>query len=142
MACSYCGNQFCTVACMATGQGAMQGIAANPINAQGVGAVLGGGLVTQYYPSGLQAQTPTYDNATNNFLKIIEDKSDTDACIAFLEQQRALRQTQLAEMERLRKQFEKQLEDAEKEFMTRCQKYRPSITDELLIRIKKLKAFF
>jgi len=78
----------------------------------------------------------------HNFLEIIADKSDTDACVTFMEQQRILQLKQIQELERLKKQYQDDLEKGEKEFLAKCQKYRPSITPEVLVRIKDLKAFY
>lgn len=137
MACSYCGQQYCSGSCLSINQvqgQAGQIIFQNPSLGAGGGLVLQSGMGT--YP------TAVIDTSLHNFLEVIADKDDTNACVAFLERQRATFVKQRQEIERLRKQYESDLEKAEVEFLSKCQKYRPSITDELLKRIKGLKAFF
>jgi uncharacterized protein YwgA len=97
-----------------------------------------------YYPSltGQSINIPAIDKSLEDFLGIIADKSDTDSCIAFVEKQRQLHSKQIQEIERLQKLFQDDLEKAEKEFLSKCQKYRPSITSEMLSRVRGLKAFF
>ena len=133
MACSYCGNQYCGGNCLQVRGQAGQVIFQNPTG------YLGGGGILQLggtYP------TPVLDNALHNFLEIIYKRTDTEACVAFLEKQRATHIKQVQEIERLQKQHIDDLEKAEREFLSKCQEYRPAITEELLKRIKGLKAFF
>lgn len=141
MACSYCGQNYCTGNCLS---GQVQGTAyqgqAGQIIFQNPGLAaqgMGGGI--------LQLGGSTYnpvDTALYNFLETIADKDDTAACISFLEKQRATHIRQVQEIERLQKQHKEDLEKAEQEFLSKCNKYRPSITEELMSRIKGLKAFF
>lgn len=145
MSCSFCGSQYCAGTCLqACGQAGQLNI-----QQQGqYGVYAGGAILNQPQPFILQAgggvlgAWPAIDNSLNEFLATIEDKTDTDACVAFLEKQRALHKSQLEQMEKIRKQFEDDFNKAEQEFISKCLKYRPSITPEILERIKKLKAFF
>lgn len=133
MSCSYCGNMNCACGCL--------GVAQQPLYIQGQAAgtpyYIGGGL---FSPGGSSA-VPV-DTSINNFLEIIADKTDTEACVAFMEQQRQIHIKQIQEIERLQKTCKEDLEKAEQEFMAKCQKYRPTITSEILERVKGLKAFF
>jgi hypothetical protein len=141
MSCSICGQTYCSGNCM-VGQ-IQQTVYQNQVpqwiqiqNPSLAGGAGGGGAATTLIGG------TVVDNTVYNFLEVIADKSDTDACVAFLEKQRTIRIKQIQEIERLQKQFLEDLEEAEQEFLSKCQKYRPSITNELLNRIKKLKAFF
>ena len=129
--CALCGRSGCNGTCISTG-------------------IAAGGYMYPYGQIVNQAQqifTGTtsifaMEASLHNFLEIIADKSDTDACVTFMEQQRILQLKQIQELERLKKQYQDDLEKGEKEFLAKCQKYRPSITPEVLVRIKDLKAFY
>lgn len=82
------------------------------------------------------------DTSLSNFLETIADKTDTEACVSFIEQQRQVCAAQIQELERIKLQHQENLEKAEKEFISKCVKYRPSITSDILIRIKGLKVFY
>jgi hypothetical protein len=140
MACSYCGGTYCAGACLQVqiqGQAGQLGFQ-NPGLVGAIGAGAGGAGILQF---GSTYNPPT-DYGLNEFLGIIADKNDTEACIAFIEKQRQLRDAQVKQLEVIQQQHADNLEKAEKEFMSRCGKYRPSITAELVARIKKMKAFF
>jgi predicted flavoprotein YhiN len=134
MACSYCGQTYCSGGCL---QGTAYQGQAGQLVFQNPG--LAGGGILQL--SGAAYNPPT-DYGLNEFLEIIADKSDTEACVAFIEKQRQLRDAQVKQLEAMQKQHAEAIEKSEKEFMNRCGKYRPSITAELMTRIKKMKAFF
>ena len=138
MACSYCGQTYCSGACLQAQGAAYQG-QANQIIFQGGQGLAGGGILQL---GGIGSSYNPVDTALYNFLETIADKSDADACISFLEKQRATQIKQIQEIERLQKQYQDDLEKAEREFLSKCLKYRPSITEELMKRIKGLKAFF
>lgn len=138
MACSYCGRTYCTGNCLQVQGTAWQGQAGQLVLRAGQGIAGGGGILQL---GGYPASPPT-DYGLTEFLDVIADKNDTEACIAFIEKQRQLRDLQLKQLEAMQKQHAEAIEKAEKEFMTRCGKYRPSITAELMTRIKKMKAFF
>lgn len=129
MACVFCGVVNCGGGCRLV-----------PVNP--------GQLVASYpsYPinplTGMTTPFIPMDTSLTNFLSILEDKTDTDACIAFIEQQRQIHKRQLEEIEQLKKQFEENLAQAEKEFISKCLKYRPTITLEMMERVKSLKAFY
>jgi|SRR5271166_2038886 len=136
MACTTCGNVNCFGGCLLLGQQTGQFVIqqqqqANPYFGGVVGSLnpYAGGIIPM-------------DTSLTNFLGIIEDKTDTDACIAFIEQQCQIYSKQLQEIERLRKQFKSDLERAEIDFLSKCLKYRPSISTEMLGRVKGLKAFY
>lgn len=143
MSCLYCGSQYCAGTCLqACGQ-------VGQLNIQQQQGVFGqAAILNQPQPFILQAgggvlgNWPVMDTSLNEFLSVIEDKTDTDACMAFLEKQRTLHKSRLEQMEKIRKQFEDDFNKAEQEFISKCLKYRPSITPEILERIKKLKAFY
>jgi hypothetical protein len=135
MACSYCGQTYCSGNCLQIQGQAFQGQAGQLVF-QGQGVAGGGILQLGGYG------TPPTDYGLNEFLEIIADKSDTEACVAFIEKQRQLHDAQIKQLEAMRKQHVEALEKSEREFMNRCGKYRPSITAELMTRIKKMKAFF
>lgn len=140
MACSYCGQQYCTGGCLSIqAQGQVYQGQAGQFIIQGVGGGGGGGMLQLGTGIG---NYQSVDTALYNFLETIADKSDTDACVAFLEKQRTTYIRQVQEIERLQKQHKDDLEKAEQEFLSKCTKYRPSITEELMKRIKGLKAFF
>jgi hypothetical protein len=149
MSCSFCGSQACVGSCLNVAQGNGNWVAGQAgqtfqIVAQGGGgggggAAMGlggyGGILSSYVP-------PPTDYSLNEFLEIIADKTDADACVTFVERQAkmvTLHKQMLAEMERQQKET---LEKAEKEFLAKCQKYRPSITTDVLTRVKGLKAFY
>lgn len=136
MACSYCGQTYCSGACLQAQGTAWQGQAGQLVLQAGQG-IAGGGIL-QLGGYGV----PPTDYALNEFLGIIADRNDTEACIAFIEKQRQLHDVQVKQLEAMQKQHAEALDKAEKEFMDRCGKYRPSITSELMTRIKKMKAFF
>jgi hypothetical protein len=148
MTCSFCGTNNCYGTCM-TAQRSQQGIQGsciinNPNYVQGylpaAGAVQGqNGFVLQGVGSW---PTPVLDTSLYNFLEIIADRSDTDACVAFIEQQLAIRANQVKELEKLQKQYQADLEKNEREFLEKCQKYRPTISSEIINRVKGLKAFY
>lgn len=129
MSCLYCNSSFCPGTCVS-------------IQVTGNIQQTAGQL---YYPStiiGNQGYTPSIDKSLEDFLGIIADKSDTDSCIAFVEKQRQLHSKQIQEIARLQKVFQDDLDKAESEFLAKCQKYRPSITTDMLSRVRGLKAFF
>lgn len=138
MACTYCGQQYCTGGCLSI-QVQGQAYQGQQVIFQGGQGLAGGGILQ--LGTGL-GNYQTVDTALYNFLETIADKSDPDACIAFLEKQRATQIKQIQEIERLQKQYKDDLDKAEQEFLSKCLKYRPSITEELMKRIKGLKAFF
>ena len=154
MACNFCGGQYCTGGCLNVAQGGSITICqiCNRNSCMGQ-CVAAGGVVGNYmYPYGQTTQQILTTIGTSSifaieaslhtFLEIIADKQDTEAVIAFMERQKVLKIKQDQELERLKKQYQDDLEKAEKEFLEKCQKYRPSITPEVLIRIKDLKAFY
>jgi hypothetical protein len=142
MTCTFCGTQNCYGACLTGAQQSQQGIQGcsniNPNYVQGYLPTVG--VVGQ---GGLQTWPPTVlDTSLHNFLEIIADRTDTDACVAFIEQQLAIRTNQVKELERLQKQYQADLEKNEKVFLEKCQKYRPTINSEIMTRVKGLKAFY
>lgn len=128
MACVFCGVVNCGGGCrlVPVNTGQIVNYPIYPIN-----SLIG--MTTPFIPM---------DTSLTNFLSILEDKTDTDACIAFIEQQRQIHKRQLEEIEQLKKQFEENLAQAEKEFISKCLKYRPTITLEMMERVKSLKAFY
>jgi hypothetical protein len=145
MSCIHCGAQYCTGTCLAAvnAQNAYNGNAGGfTLQAQGnqwAGQVAG---CLPIHIGGATLNIPTPDYGLNEFLEIIADKDDTAACIAFIEKQKQLHDAQVKQLEAMQQQHTLALANAEKEFMNRCGKYRPSISAELMIRIKKMKAFF
>ncbi len=148
MTCSFCGSSNCFGNCLggAPAQQGLQGscIINNPNYVQSylpsggaVGQAQAGGFVLSGWPT-----TPSLDMSLHNFLEIIADRSDTDACVAFVEQQLTIRNNQLQEIARLQKQYQDDLDKNEKEFLEKCQKYRPTINSEIMKRVKGLKAFY
>jgi hypothetical protein len=134
MSCPYCSQTWCLGNCPQAQQnliGQQQGYMPN-INGN-YGFVLG---------QTASINTPPTDYGLDEFLDTIADKDDTAACVAFIEKQRQLRDSQIKQLEAMEKQHAESLEKAEKEFMNRCAKYRPSISAELMNRIKKMRAFF
>ena len=151
MACGFCGGTYCSGACLTVPHsGVCQACGRGNCLGQcvAVGA-LGGGYMYPYGQTTQQTITNigaslifAMEASLHTFLEIIADKQDTEAVIAFMERQKVLKIKQDQELERLKKQYQDDLEKAEKEFLEKCQKYRPSITPEVLIRIKDLKAFY
>lgn len=143
--CPFCASSNCAGTCLTAtvSQQGLQGSCINnpnyvsgylPLTGQAPGFVLTGGMSS--YP------TPVIDMSLHNFLEIIADRSDTDACVAFIERQLTIRANQLKELERLQKQYHDDLEKNEKEFLDKCQKYRPTINSDIMKRVKGLKAFY
>ncbi len=142
MTCLYCGNAYCTGSCLSVAQ---QGTLY-----QGAPIVLQG---QQGYPYGPTAAQPSLiwnhqlqsvimDYSVTEFLETIADKNDSDSCISFMERQQKRNQKLAHDIEMLKKACQDDLDNAEKEFLAKCQKYRPSITPDLLTRVKGLKAFY
>ena len=77
-----------------------------------------------------------------DFLEAIADKTDADACVFFIEKQLKNKARQAEELEQFKIQQQTALYKAEADFMFMCLKYRPTITPELIDKIKKLKAFY
>jgi hypothetical protein len=127
MACAYCGQTYCLGGCLS----GVQGVGIPPLQGQ-----------TWIGTTPLGQAVPPTDYALNDFLEIISDKSDTEACIVFIEKQKQLRDKQAKMLEEVQRQHVEFLEKSENDFMAKCQRYRPSITPEILERIKKMKAFY
>ena len=154
MACHFCGGQYCTGGCLNVAHGGLITVCqvcgrVNCIGQCVAAGNAGGGYMHTYGQTTQQNLTAigvssifAMEAYLHTFLEIIADKQDTEAVIAFMERQKVLKIKQDQELERLKKQYQDDLEKAEKEFLEKCQKYRPSITPEVLIRIKDLKAFY
>lgn len=123
--CNACGNANCIGTCCQ-----VKGI----VNCGGAAANNG---IILHSPSYL-----TYDTKLHNFLEVIADKTDTEACIAFIDQQRRAELDYKLELERLKQLHKETLEKNEKDFLAKCLKYRPTITPELMSRFKGLKVFY
>ena len=127
--CNICGNSYCVGNCLFTPNPSLQW------------GIVGNGQILM----GAQAQCATQPITTTSlydFLEIIADKTDTDASICFIDKLLKSRTLQLEELEKLKAKHQIDLDKSEKEFLDLCLKYRPSITSELIDKIKKLKAFF
>lgn len=146
MSCSFCGGANCIGTCLSAtvSQQGLQGSCINNPN-----------YVSGYFPAGqtftmtTAYQNPIYlggmpavDLSLTTFLDTIADRTDPDACVVFIERQLTLRANQTKELERLQKQYRDDLEKNEREFLEKCKKYRPSITPEIMNRVKGLKAFY
>lgn len=148
MACSSCGLSNCLGFCV----GHQRSVYVSGGNAVGqfpnypiIGPT--GFPVGQFQGNGqLSYGTSSYpkpsDHSLSNFLDIIADKTDTEACMAFVDQQLKMREFQQAELEKIRQGYQENLDRLERDFLEKCLKYRPSISPEALERVKKLKAFF
>lgn len=121
--CYTCGNNYCLGACLTAGFGAAyQGQVPAQLTVQPTYSPLGYSLI--------------------EFLEVTADKADTEACIFFIEKQLKAKAKQIEQLELIKKQHQDDLDKAEKDFLNMCLKYRPSITPELIDKIKKLKAFY
>lgn len=149
MSCSFCGSSACVGSCLNVAQGNLGGNwvapAGQTFQIQAGGGGGGGaamGLGAGYNGAIINSWPPPVDHSLTEFLETIADKTDADACVTFVERQAkmvALHRQMLAEMERQQKET---MENAEKEFLAKCRKYRPSITPDVLTRVKGLKAFY
>lgn len=148
MSCSFCGSSGCVGGCLNVAQGtnwvaapAAQAGQVFQIQAGGGG---GGGAMGLggYNGAIINSWPPPTDTALNEFLEIIADKSDADACVTFVERQAKMVALQKQMLVELEKQHRESLEKAEKEFLAKCRKYRPSINTDVLTRVKGLKAFY
>jgi hypothetical protein len=137
MSCSFCGYTHCMGTCLSVQQGA-------PLVFQGQpGQVVAyGQLPNPVWQNPFNVQGVLVDYSISEFLENIADKSDSDSCIAFIERQQKRSQKLALEIELLKKACQDDLDSAEKEFLAKCHKYRPSITPDLLTRVKGLKAFY
>jgi hypothetical protein len=98
--------------------------------------------ITANIPNIPNINSPMINCSLNDFLEIIADKDDTEACIAFVDKQKKIQEDHIRLLEVMQQQHTANLEKYEKAFINYCKKYRPAITSELMIRIKNMKLFY
>ncbi len=101
------------------------------------------GITGGYYPAGFTPmQASSNDINLQEFLDLIDSKEDPEACMVFVEKQLSCLAAQKAFLEQCMSKYKEELDVKEKKFIELCKRYRPSITQQILNRIKKLKAFY